>query len=167
MILEFLRWLEPWLKSMPTSALMTQTTWAWAACESIHFTGLSMLYGSVLLFDLRLLGVAKQVPLGALHRLIPLGVAGFAMNAITGFMFLTGTPGQYLYNLAFHLKVLCLAIAGLNILVFYSFVYRRVQAVPPGHDAPIAGRVIGGVSLAMWLGVVTCGRLLTFFRPPY
>ena len=134
MMAEFLPWLEQWLKSTPASAFITLNTWVWSTCESIHFTGLCMLYGSVVLFDLRLLGVAKQVPLAALHRLIPMGVAGFAMNVGTGFMFLAGTPDQYLYNIAFRLKVLCLAIAGINILIFYLFLFRKVRSVAPGED---------------------------------
>jgi hypothetical protein len=117
------------------------------------------------LFDLRLLGFARQVPMAAFHRLIPIGVAGFLMNVATGFCFLSGTPNQYILNRAFQFKVMFLAIAGLNVAAFYLTMFRNLRTLGPGDLAPLPARVIGGVSLAAWIGVMTCGRLLTFFRP--
>ncbi|MDO8630255.1 MAG: hypothetical protein Q7R41_07155, partial [Phycisphaerales bacterium] len=117
------------------------------------------------LFDLRLLGFARRIPMAAFHRLIPIGVGGFLMNVTTGFCFLTGTPDQYFLNRAFQFKLMFLAIAGLNMAAFYLTMFRKVRALDPGDQAPLPARVIGGVSLAAWIGVMTCGRLLTFFRP--
>ncbi len=154
-----------WLSSMPTGEWMRTVPWAWPLCESIHFIGLSLLAGTVGLFDLRLLGFARAVPMAAFHRLIPIGVGGFLMNVATGFCFLTGTPDQYLLNSAFQFKVMFLVIAGLNMGAFYLTMFRKVRALGPGDQAPLPARVIGGVSLAAWIGVMTCGRLLTFFRP--
>ncbi len=141
--------------------------WGWPIIESLHFLGLSMLIGTVGLFDLRMLGVAKSLSLQSLHAFIPVGVAGFILNVVTGTMFFLSAPAQYLYNPAFQLKATCLAIAGLNMVVFYQVASRSVVEVGSGEDVPRAARVFAAVSLLAWAGVITFGRLLTFFRPPY
>jgi hypothetical protein len=85
-------------------ANLMRTAWAWPIFESIHFLGLCMLIGCIGTFDLRLLGIAKRVPIAAMHRLIPWGILGFAINASSGLMFLLTEPDQYIYNPSFHLK---------------------------------------------------------------
>ncbi|MSO84060.1 MAG: hypothetical protein EXQ53_12330 [Acidobacteria bacterium] len=144
---------------------MNNISWAWPLCESMHFTGLSLLVGTVGFFDLRLLGFARRAPIAALHRLIPIGVGGFAMNAATGFCFLAGAPDQYFINAAFQIKVAFFLIAGVNVAVFYLTMFRSVREVGPGEQAPLFARLIGGVSLCSWIDVMTAGRLLTFYRP--
>ena len=84
----------------------------------------------------------------------------------TGFCFLSATPDQYLFNLAFRWKVTFITIAGLNVMLFfYTKVFRRLEAFAEHHAPPLGARFVGGVSLASWVGVMTAGRLITFFRP--
>jgi hypothetical protein len=142
--------------------------WLWPLLESLHFLGLSLLFGTIGLFDLRLLGLGRAIPPGALHRLIPIGIAGFALNAVTGVIFFSGFPEQYFYNAAFWLKGTFMAIAGLNVAAFYlTASFREVQMLPAGADAPFRAKLIAGTSLGAWCVVLICGRLLTFFRPPF
>jgi hypothetical protein len=157
---EFVRWL-----STTTLSDYMHGWWEWPVAESIHFIGLSMLMGTVGLFDLRLMGMAKQIPLSALHRLVPWGIAGYVMNFLTGICFLTAEGYQYMYNPSFHLKILSMSIAGVNVLLFYTTMFRKVRMLGPGENAPLLARIIGGVSLTCWLGVILFGRLLTFYRP--
>jgi hypothetical protein len=145
---------------------MVSSAWAWPIAESFHFFGLCLLVGIVGLFDLRLLGFAKSISPSALHRLIPFAILGFAINIASGFTFLSGAPDQYLGgNLAFTLKMAFMGVAGLNVGVFYLTTFRKVRVLGPGDDAPLAARIIGGTSLALWITIITCGRLITFFRP--
>src|SRR5262245_65969348 len=65
-------------------AHMMRTAWGWPIAESIHFLGLCLLIGCIGTFDLRLLGMAKRVPIAAMHRLIPFGMLGFVINASSG-----------------------------------------------------------------------------------
>lgn len=147
-------------------ALMT-TSWGWPVAESLHFVGLSLLIGTVGLFDLRMLGMARNHSLVALHRLVPLGVAGYLLNAITGTMFLTSFPGQYVYNPAFQIKMVFMLAAGINLVIFYSTTFRHVQRLRPGEVTSRRAKAMALVSLCCWLGVIAGGRLLTFYRPPY
>ena len=155
------RWLA---HAAPPIANMMRTAWGWPMAESIHFLGLSMLIGCVGAFDLRLLGVGKRIPIAALHKLIPLGLLGFAINATSGSLFLLTEPDQYIYNPSFQFKVTFIAIAGLNALLFYVTSWGRVNA-DGTINAPKAGKIAAMISLSMWLCVIVCGRLLTFYRP--
>jgi hypothetical protein len=156
---------ERWLESTQLSLWINSVTWLWPASETLHFLGLCLLVGTVGLFDLRLLGLAKRIPPGALHRLVPFGIFGFAVNVTTGVLFFVGAPHQYAHNLAFKLKMGSLAFAGINVLVFYATTFRRVKTLGAGDDTPFPAKVIGLSSLVLWVSVMTCGRLLTFFRP--
>ncbi len=161
--------LQYWLvhifaSATPVGQFMRQE-WAWPIAESVHFIGLSLLVGTVGIFDLRLLGVAPRIPLSALHRLIPWGLVGFALNVVTGLLFLMTEPDQYILNPAFHFKLLFIALAGLNALTFYLTVGKRALANAATVRVPTAAMIIGAVSLSLWMAVIIAGRLLTFYRP--
>lgn len=143
------------------------STWGWPIAETLHFLGLCLLIGTVGVFDLRMLGLGKGIALIDLHRLVPVGVAGYLINVTTGAMFLTTAPDQYLYNPAVQSKLLFMLIAGINMLVFYTTTATATRATPALHSAPQRARVIAAVSLACWCAVIICGRLITYYRPPY
>jgi hypothetical protein len=144
---------------------LMNTAWAWPIAESLHFMGLSLLIGSVGVVDLRMLGLARSIPFASLHRITRWGVAGFALNALTGAAFFVSDPGQYLYNPAFQLKAACIAIAAINVIAFYAAVFPRMRAADC-IEAPLPAKMVAAVSLASWLSVISFGRLITFYRPP-
>ena len=162
----FLRY---WLKWPSVEAVMG-LPWGWPICETFHFVGLCLLLGVVGTFDLRLLGVAKDLPIAPLRRLLPWGVFGFALCVVTGALFVTGVganlPGANGYNVIardiyLQLKLIFIALAGLNLLAFYlTGVSDRVDALGPGADAPPLAKAIAGISIFLWLGVIVFGRLI-------
>jgi hypothetical protein len=162
---EMLHAIEAYVRHTPQGEFLRTAMWGWPIFESLHFLGMSLLLGTVGVFDLRLLGFAKRIPIAALHRLIPIGIAGFVMNLVTGICFISATPDQYLFNKAFYWKVTFITIAGLNVMIFYARTFRRLLESPPDVTPPMAARLAGGVSLLAWIGVMSAGRLLTFFRP--
>jgi uncharacterized protein DUF6644 len=143
------------------------SAWGWPFIESLHYISLALLLGTVGLFDLRMLGVAKSVPLKALHRFVPIGICAYIANVCTGSLFFVSVPDQYLYNPSFQLKLACMAVAGVNVTVFYSTIGGRVKALGNDDAVPLMARVIAIISLASWTGVIIFGRLITYFRPPY
>ncbi len=125
--------------------------------------GLALLMGIVGVLDLRMLGMAKELPLGPLQRLMPWAILGFVINLITGFLFFTGDPAQYIHNVAFAMKLLFIGLAGVNVILFYvTGLYRRVDGVGAGHDVPAAAKVVAAASLFLWIGVMYWGRMLPF-----
>lgn len=142
------------------------SAWGWPIAEIAHFIGLCLLFGAVGTFDLRMLGFAPGISLTALHRLVPFGVLGFALCAASGFMFVVTSPDQYLYNPAWQVKMGLLALAGLNMALFYLTTARKLKLLGPDDMPPAAARVFAAVSLTAWLGVTMAGRVITAFRPP-
>jgi hypothetical protein len=141
--------------------------WVWPACEILHFVGMALLIGTVGLIDLRILGVAKGLPIATLEKLAPWGIAGFVINAITGVMFVGGNPVggpiEYLQNTSFQIKMLLILIAGINLLVFYFMgIARDLESVDPSGDAGRSAKVVATVSLVAWFGVIFFGRLIMY-----
>ena len=112
-------------------------------------------------------GVAKGIAPATLHATLRWGVAGFAASVITGVMFISGTPDQYFYNDAFKLKVVLLVLMGANAALFYWREFSGVRALGPHDDAPRSAKIVAAASLVFLVGVMLCGRMITFFRPPF
>lgn len=151
-----------WLESTAVSRAVVHYRWIWPLCEVIHFIGLSLVVGIAGFFDLRLMGFMKRVPVSAARDLMPLAMAGFLMNLLTGAAFFIGTPHQYVGNVAFWAKVLFLLVAGLNAMFFETTVGARTINLGAGDDTPRSAKVVGAVSLVSWLGVLYWGRMLPY-----
>jgi hypothetical protein len=164
-MVEFQMWVVGTFARATGVSEIMHTAWGWPAAESLHFIGLCLLAGAIFLFDLRLLGLAPRIPIGALHKLVPWGLAGFGLTAATGLLFVITEPDQYVYNPAFHYKLLFMIAAGVNASAFYVTSYRRATAPGAPADAPRLAKIIAAASLCLWLGVIVTGRLLTFYRP--
>ena len=121
-----------WLHSTTLSwAVAGGVPWLWPLCETLHFMGLALLVGVVAVLDLRMLGMAKGLPLGPLQRLMPWAILGFTVNLITGFMFFAGDPFQYIHNIAFAYKLLFIGLSmlmGVGFLIAGAGVLRSVAA---------------------------------------
>jgi hypothetical protein len=156
-----------WIVSTRLSWFVTQYGWVWPISETLHFCGLTLLAGTVGLFDLRVLGLAKGIAPSTLHATLPWGLAGFGVSVVTGVMFISGAPDQYFYNDAFKFKVVFLILMGLNAAFFYWRELDRVRALGPYDDAPRSTKVVAAASLVILISVMCFGRMLTFFRPPY
>jgi uncharacterized membrane protein len=149
-----------WLHVAPIALFINTTNWAWPTLETLHFMGLSMIMGVALIVNLRMLGVAKNISFAGLHRLLPWGILGFALNVVTGFFFFLTTPDQYTTNLSLHIKMVLMMIAGLNI--FYFTTFDETWNLSPGDDAPVRAKVVTTFTLALWVGVVYFGRMMPF-----
>jgi hypothetical protein len=152
-----------WLNATKLAWFVIHYSWVWPASETLHFIGLAMLIGVIALMDLRLLGMAKRLPFAPLHRLLPFAVAGFGICLTTGTLFFAGDPFQYIHNNVFWFKMLFIALAGTNVLAFYfTGIFRTVEKLGPGEEAPGSAKVIAAVSLFLWIGVMYLGRMLPF-----
>lgn len=159
----FMQQVSAWLSSTAISQYIIDHRWIFPGFEIFHFIGMAMLVGFALTLDLRMLGIARNMSIAPLHRLLAFGLTGFAITAVTGAGFVVAAPSQYLPNGVFWFKMLFLALAGLNIGAFYTTgVYQTVETLGPGEDAPTPAKVVGAVSLFLWASVLFCGRMLAF-----
>lgn len=141
-------------------SFVTDTPWMWPTCETLHFVGLSLLLGVVLIVDLRVLGVLKGISFAYLHRLLPWAAIGFGVNVITGMLFFTGIPNQYIHNASFYWKMLFVMLAGLNAM--YFTVLDEPWDLGPGEDAPVTAKFAAASAMLLWIAVLYCGSMLPF-----
>ena len=152
-----------WLKGSPLAFVATHYPWVWPLCQILHFFGLVLLVSMVGLLDLRILGLGKGLSLRSISKMIPLGVAGFALNFLTGAIFVAGDPLHYLHNPAFQFKIGFIAMAGVNVLLFrVTGLATAVENLAPDDDAPTGAKLVAAVSLFLWIGVMYLGRMLPF-----
>ena len=148
-------------------ALGGAVPWLWPLFKVLHFAGMALLVAFCVAFDLRLLGVARELPVEPLRKLARWGTLGFAITAITGLGFYAGFPNQYM-NWPFFFKMVCVVLAGVNVLLYHtSGLHRRVDRVDAGQDVPFAAKVCAATSLCLWCGVMFIGRMLPVFSDTF
>jgi uncharacterized membrane protein len=133
------------------------TPWLWPTLETLHFIGLTLIIGVMLLVNLRMLGMVRQLSLGAVDRLLPWAVLGFGINTITGMLFVTGA--DYSNNVAFYWKLVFVMIAGANTVYFF---FDRGWAAEPGASVPGSSKFAAASALVLWVGVMYWGSMLPF-----
>ena len=141
-------------------SFVTNNTWVWPTCETLHFVGLCLLFTVVLIVDLRMLGMAKSISFPALYQLLPFGMLGFMVNLITGMMFFISTPGQYIKGYAFAWKMVFVVLGGINVLYFMLF--DEPWHVGIGDDAPLTSKLVAASAIIVWIGVLFWGHMLPF-----
>lgn len=132
--------------------------------ESSHVIGLTMVFGMIAIIDLRLLGVASTRR--PFMRVASDGMkwiwAAFALTATTGLLMFITNAGVYYHNFYFRSKMLLLALAGLNVLVFELTAGRTVHRWDKDTAAPLAGKATAALSLVLWISVIFMGRWIGF-----
>jgi len=135
----------------------------WPLLEALHFMGMAVLFGVVLLVVVRVFGLARNVPFNALHRLLPLGVFGFMINVATGMLFFVADYSRYVtMTNSFFPKMALIVIGGTAVL--YFTIFDRPWALKPGDDAPVTAKLVAAATVLMWGGVIIYGRLLPYLE---
>lgn len=142
---------------------MRDSMWLYPAVETVHIVGFIILVGAVILFDLRVLGLSKRVPVRMLAGyLLPWGTAALVLIVPAGLLMFSSDAGNLVSNRAFVLKMLLLMLAGTNAAAFHMGVFRTAAKWDQGMVAPMTARVHAGVSVLLWLAIVTCGRMIAY-----
>jgi hypothetical protein len=156
--------LLPWAARLEDSAfgaLMRNSELFYPAANLLHLAGLVMLLGSMVLLDLRLLGLAREVPLAdASRRLTPIGILGLVLLLATGLCLFAADAGPLLGNWLLQIKLLLVGLGVVNALLFRALWSKRLA----GWDQrpPVAGRLQAALSILIWCGVMSAGRLLAY-----
>lgn len=148
-----------WIESSALHNIVLDTVWVFPASETVHFFGLIVLFGSVAIVDLRLLGIASAIPLRSTLAFVPLSLVGFSLNALTGTLFFFADPFRYYPNIAFRLKILAIVLAGLNALWFKYAVHQRILK---SQELATDAKIIAGLSLALWILIIIAGRMIPY-----
>jgi hypothetical protein len=149
-----------WITAAYLQSLVTDHTWLWPSFEALHFIGLWLLFGVVLLVNLRMLGMMKAASFSSLHRMLPWAVLGLGINVVTGMMWVIATPEQYMTNVSFFWKIGFLLLAGMNLL--YVTAFDEPWQVGAGEEASWGNKAIAFSAIASWVCVMYFGRMLPF-----
>jgi len=142
---------------------MRKWLWLYPIVEIVHITGFVTLVGSVAMFDLRVLGLSRTVSVRALaDHLLPWSRGALLLIVPSGLAMFSAHARDFASNPAFLLKMTLLVTAALNALAFHAGAFRGAAAWDTGATAPARARLQAALSLALWLGVLSCGRLLAY-----
>jgi uncharacterized protein DUF6644 len=149
------------IQSLPYAQAILDVPWLYPAARVLHIMGFTLLVGSIAFFDLRVLGLAKQVPVRALARLLlPWTFAALVVIIPTGLVMFAVNANQLLDNGVFQAKMGLIVTAGLNGAFFHTGPYVSVKTWDTNASAPIAARISAAASLVLWIAVLACGGLL-------
>jgi hypothetical protein len=154
--------LAAWIFKTPFHRFMVDQPIAFTTAETLHFMGLTVLMGCLIVIDLRGLGLFKRMPLIEIHKLVPFVIGAFFVQLGTGLCFIFSNPNAYFYDLSFGLKMLLVLLAGVNALAYELFVHRRLKAGALGVETAAVTRVTSALSLIFWSGVLIFGRLIPY-----
>jgi Family of unknown function (DUF6644) len=132
--------------------------------EGTHVLGLSLSVGTVMWFDLRLLGkIMRHIPVSEVfHQLRPWMFTGFAVMLTSGSLLFSAVAADAYANTYFRMKVVLLFMAAANTLLFHSTIDRRRSEWDKAPLPPLQARAAGLLSLVLWMGVIIAGRLFAY-----
>jgi hypothetical protein len=161
-IYDFMAWLQA---SALGHAMRESGVWTYGVVNLFHILGVATLFGSVLVLDLRLLGVWRNVSLTSITQpTVPIAAAGFTVAAASGIGLLATKATEYAGNPFLYIKFPAVALGALNVVVLRSlpgWKARKARELSSREQRQLA--VAGGVSLVCWLTAITAGRMIGYW----
>jgi hypothetical protein len=155
------------LKAISESSLslyLQESAWGFPIVESVHVIAITLVFGTILIADLRLVGMASRsrAVSDVLRDTLKLTWVAFIFAVITGSLLFSTSPETYFYNTEFRYKMLCLALAGVNMLIFERVTAKSIPIWDIDRPAPVAAKLAGGLSILLWTCVLVLGRWVGF-----
>jgi hypothetical protein len=153
-----------WLEASSLATRIRDSLFLFPLIESTHVIALALVFGTIAIIDLRLLGIAstQRAFTRMASDILKWTWGAFALAATTGsLMFITNAPVYY-HNFFFRTKMLLLLLTGVNMLVFELTAGRTIHGWDKSPSAPPVGRAVAVLSLVMWIGIICMGRLIGF-----
>ena len=157
-----------WINETGFSKYLRESELAFPLTEAIHLIGLGISVGTIVWVDLRLLGkVMRDVRVSeVVSRLEPWAIGGFAIMFVSGILLFLGKPDNYYSTSAFKLKMLLLPLAALNVLFFHRSLVPTIAGWDDRATPPWQGRMVGAVSMSLWVVIIVLGRWTAYFADP-
>lgn len=151
------------LEASALGAAMRHSLWLYPAVEIVHLVGIGLLFGSIAVVDLRLLGLSRALSVRQLAgHALPWTLASFALIVPSGLAMFVAHASDLIASPVFALKMVLLLAAGLNAALFHVLSYRSVARWDRGQPPPAGARASAAASLAIWISIIACGRLLAY-----
>jgi len=145
--------------------MLRESNNAFSVIESVHVLSITLLIGTIAVLDFRMLGlILRSIAVSSVARsVMPLTWSGFAVSVMSGFLLFWAEAEKMYVNPSFRAKLVLLALAGINALVFHRTIYRRAQEWERQHVSPWRARATAFASLMLWSGVIIAGRAIAYF----
>jgi hypothetical protein len=151
------------LEASPLSQLVRESTWLYPILETVHIWGFVVLVGAVIMFDLRVLGLSRRLPVDDLARhLLPWSAGALLVIVPSGLAMFASDAGALVSNRALLTKLCLVFLAGCNAAAFHIGPYRSVAQWRSSVPTPLLARAQAALSLMLWLSVIVCGRLIAY-----
>ena len=153
-----------WMNETPWSIALRESFVVWPLLEATHVLTIMLFVGTIIMVDLRLLGVAfRQVPVSEMTtRILPWTIGGFVVMIVTGLLLFYAKPLVYYHNIFFRVKIVVLLLAMANILYFHKRVQGNLAAWDLSQAIPRNARIAAVLSLSAWVMIVISGRLIAY-----
>jgi len=153
-----------WLQNTAWGTAIRESTLVFPIIETVHVLGLGLSVGTVAVFDLRLLGrgLRREPVSQVMGQIMPWSIAGIVVMFLTGGLLFWCQALKAYDSVFFRIKLLLLVLAGVNALVFQLTVYRSMAVWDKAEVTPLQARLTGGLSLALWIGIIAAGRTMAY-----
>jgi hypothetical protein len=153
-----------WLEHTPLATSISESIWMFPLIEGSHILALPLSVGMIVLFDLRLLGLALAggQPSKILNDVLRWSKVGFAVMFITGVALFMTQAGKAYGNTFFRAKLLFLLLLGINAAVYQILFYPKMALWDVDGTTPLGAKVCAALSLIVWIGVIVCGRTMAY-----
>jgi hypothetical protein len=153
-----------WIQQTPASISIRESIWLYPILDVLHCVGILLVAGTIVVIDLRLLGfgMRRATVSSVVGQVLPWTVAGFAFMFITGSLIAWAEPVRLYHSVFFRWKLLFLALAGLNALLFHYGIYRGIAGWDAASLTPARARLAGSVSIVCWICVIAAGRAVGY-----
>ena len=155
-----------WLEGSALGHAMRESgVWTYGVVNLIHILGVTALFGSVLILDLRLLGLWRKVALSAISTpAVPVAAAGFVIAVLSGVCLLATKATEYVGNPFLYVKFPAIGLGILNVVALSSFSawkQHKIRELTDRERSTLA--VFGGISLLCWLTAISAGRMIGYW----
>jgi hypothetical protein len=157
-----------WLSETSFSLWLRGSTWPEPIVETIHVLTLTVFLGFTVLLDLRLLGIALQQKRASevLRQLNPWVKASFTVMILSGALLFAGDPVSFFRTIFFKIKMVMLALALLNVMVFNWTAGRTIARWDQAPSTPGGVKAAAIISLVLWVAIIAAGRAIAYVLPP-
>ncbi|WP_237144427.1 DUF6644 family protein [Pontibacter pamirensis] len=150
------------LEASALASAIRQSNWLYPFLEILHILGIVLLVGAAFLFDLRLLGFSRNLPVPDLARhVLPWSRRGLYLIVPSGLLLFSTNAVALASDPVFHIKLIMLAVGGINAGLFHRYIFSTAQGWMHGNTPGMA-KAVAVCSIVVWVVVIACGRLLAY-----
>jgi hypothetical protein len=153
-----------WLEATWIAVLVRESLWGFPIVVAVHILGLTLSIGTLVWFDLRLLGIVmRRVPASRIYRqLAPWLLTGFVVMFTSGLALFMAFATDAYGNWYFRIKAAAIVLAGVNALAYHFTTERGIARWDAAARPPAGARLAGLVSILLWATVILSGRMMSY-----